>query len=425
MSEYKDGLLFSEELQKEVKEKFYYVDEDPDIGKRLFFDNAGGAFRLKSAVKAFAEIDAIPDCPERIHKMALKLQKIQEEGTRDARIIFNAKSGAILTHLTASQAIFAMVQAVAENIPGTNIVTSVLEHPSAFDATQYYADKTGCALRVAQSNRETGGVDVESIVSLIDKDTMLLSCMFASNITGAIYDMQEIVRRAREVKPDLYIICDAVQHAPHGIIDLEKMPVDGVNFAPYKFFGCRGSGIGYVSDRLARLPHHKLSAKPDDEWELGSPAPTQYAVITAIVDYVCWLGGKFIKSDDRRTLYVEGMNRIKLQERALMAAMLNGAGGKEGLRGMKNVRVFLDYPDLSTRDFILAMGFDNLDYTQAVREYEKRNVIVYDRLATSLYSKRMLDSFGMDGAIRVSPLHCNDVADIVKFLTVTEELAAL
>jgi len=75
--------------------------------------------------------------------------------------------------------------------------------------------------------------------------------------------------------------------------------------------------------------------------------------------------------------------------------------------------------------FILAMGFTNLGYTQAVREYEKRNVIVYDRLATSIYSKRMLDSFGMDGAVRVSPLHCNTVEDIDRFLRVTQELACL
>lgn len=45
---------------------------------------------------------------------------------------------------------------------------------------------------------------------------------------------------ARAIKPDLYIVVDAVQHAPHGLIDLQKTPVDGVNIAPYKFFGCRG-----------------------------------------------------------------------------------------------------------------------------------------------------------------------------------------
>ena len=35
--EYRNGLLFDEALQKELKEKFYYVDADPAYGERLFF----------------------------------------------------------------------------------------------------------------------------------------------------------------------------------------------------------------------------------------------------------------------------------------------------------------------------------------------------------------------------------------------------
>ena len=58
-----------------------------------------------------------------------------------------------------------------------------------------------------------------------------------------------------------------------------------------------------------------------------------------------------------------------------------------------------------------------------MREYERRGVIVYERVASSLYSKRMLDSFGLDGAIRVSPLHCNSVADIDRFLLISRKIS--
>ena len=199
MANEQEGILFPDALQREIKDKFLHVVTDPDIGERLFFDNAGGAFRLKRAVERAMEVDAIPDCPERIHKMALKLQKIEKDGTDDARLIFNAPAGgSVLTHLTASQTMFDMVRAVSENVPGKNMVTSVLEHPSAFDCMVYYAKKMGRELRVAQSNPKTGGVDVDSVVDLVDKDTALLSVMYASNITGAIYDMESIVReRAR------------------------------------------------------------------------------------------------------------------------------------------------------------------------------------------------------------------------------------
>lgn len=423
--EYPNGLLFSPALTAAVKDRFFYVDEDKFIGQRLYFDNAGGSFRLKAVEDAFRELDSIPDCPERIHRMALYLQEVQQQGEDDIRMMLNAKGGSILTSLTASQVIFEMIRVAAENVPGTNMVTTVLEHPSSYDAMEFYAKRTGRELRVAQANPVTGGVDADEICRHIDENTAVLSVMYASNITGAIFNLEEIVKKARAIKPDLYILTDAVQHMPHGLIDLEKTPVDGINFAPYKFFGYRGSGIAWVSDRMAVLPHHKLAGKSAEVWELGSPAAAQFAAITAIADYVCWLGGQFLDSTDRRALFAEGMTRIKLHERALLHRMLEGTPEQPGLRHMDGVRVFLDYPDLTTRDLILAMGFANMDYTRAVREYEARHVIVYDRLASSIYSSRMLNAFGMDGAVRVSPLHCNSVADIDRFLAITAELAAI
>jgi len=35
----------------------------------------------------------------------------------------------------------------------------------------------------------------------------------------------------------------------------------------------------------------------------------------------------------------------------------------------------------------------------------------------------MLESFGLEGTVRVSPLHCNSVGDIEKFLRITREIA--
>ncbi|MEJ8853420.1 aminotransferase class V-fold PLP-dependent enzyme [Variovorax robiniae] len=417
------GALFPDALMQEIKSRFHYVDHDMNGRQRLFFDNAGGSFRLKAAVEQMGRIDALPDCPERIHELAIFLQRVQAQGTDELRTILNAKGGSVYASLTASGGMFDMVRAVAENVPGTNMVTTVLEHPSSFDAMSLYAERLGKTLRVAQSNPVTGGVDVEEIVGLVDQDTALLSVIYASNISGAKLDIEQIVKRARAIKPDLYIIVDAVQHAPHGLIDLQKTPVDGINIAPYKFFGCRGSGMSWVSDRASVLPHHKLAGKKKDFWDLGSAAPWQFAVITEIVNYVCWLGGQSSQSEDRRELFASGIHRIELHERALLARLLDGDDNTTGLRRMDNVRVFLDYEDLSKRDLILAIGIDNLEHAQAVREYEKRGVIVYERVATSLYSKRMLQSFGLEGAIRVSPLHCNSAADIDRFLQVTREIS--
>ena len=74
-----EGVLFHEELQKEIKDKFYNVDSDPlREGRRIYFDNAGGAFRLKSVLESYNRIDSLPDCPERVHETALYLQKYKK-----------------------------------------------------------------------------------------------------------------------------------------------------------------------------------------------------------------------------------------------------------------------------------------------------------------------------------------------------------
>lgn len=80
--------------------------------------------------------------------------------------------------------------------------------------------------------------------------------------------------------------------------------------------------------------------------------------------------------------------------------------------------------DLTERDLIVGIGFANLEPTQAVREYEKHGVIVHERVASSLYSGRMLKSFGLGGVVRISPLHCHAPDDIARFLAITATLAA-
>lgn len=416
------GQPFPAELSREIKERFLHVDQDFMGRPRLYFENAGGSLRLKSVLETMAKIDAIPDSSGRIHEVAAWLKQVLARGSDDLRLILNAGGGSVYASLTASGAMFDMVRAVAENVPGDNIVTTVLEHPSSFDAAKLYAERLGKELRIARSNPDTGGVDVDEILRHIDERTCVLVLIYASNISGAKLDLETIVRRAREIKPDLYIVVDAVQHAPHGLIDVQKTPVDGINIAPYKFFGCRGSGFSWLSERAARLPHHKLAGKPVDFWDLGSAAPWQFGALTEIVDYVCWLGRSQQAEGDRRALFARGMELIGLHERALLTRMLEGSERVPGLRHLAGVRVLLDHDDLSRRDLILAIALDGLEHTQAVREYEKRGVIVYERVASSLYSQRMLESFALEGAIRVSPLHCHTFDDIDRFLEVTRDI---
>ena len=182
-----EKIFFDPELQREIKERFFYVNEDYRGRKRQFFENSGGSLRLRTAVEAKARLEAIPDCPERVHDTSMMLREVKANGIRDImEVIFGAAPGhgALVTELTASQCMFQIVRAIMENAGfGTNAVTTSLEHPSAYDSVKLYCERTGREFRVAMANPETGGVDLEEILSKVDENTVLLSVMSASNIT--------------------------------------------------------------------------------------------------------------------------------------------------------------------------------------------------------------------------------------------------
>lgn len=420
----KNGELMPAEVTAQVREKYYFVDEDPFTKRqRLFFDNSGGSFRLKAASAAFQEADDLPNCGGHGGEASDYLDSLRIKACEDISTMFNTEGGCIMTSMTASIVLFDVSEAIIENVPGTNVVTTQLEHPSAFDGCEVPAKKYGKELRVAKTNPKTGQIEPEEVLKLIDKDTCLLSVIMTSNITGAILDIETIAKKAHEIKPDLFIVCDSVQHTPHGLTDMKNWGLDCVNFAPYKFGGARGLGVGWLSERVMNLPHRKLIKEKQSNWEMGGCAPGMYAMLSAIFDYVCWIGKQFRDTDNRRELYVEGMTRITLHERALLHRMLHGGDGVKGLLDIEGVRVAVEMDDLTQRDLIVPIVFDKMTCEEASRAYEKAGVIVHERTDASLYSARQVNSIGESGIVRISPLHCHTYADIDKFLQITADIA--
>ncbi len=413
------GVFFEPELLKNVRNEFCMLENDPQSGRRLFFDNSGGSLRLRKAVEAKCALEQFPDCPERDHDRGVMLKGIVKKGTEELRdIVFDARGGSIMTELTASQCMFRIVDTILSSVKGGNAVVSELEHPSAFDSVHFFGEKYGVEVRVAHANKVTGRIDPEEIDRLCDKNTRLVSVMLASNISGSVMDMQGIAAAARAKNPDVYVISDGVQYAPHMAMEAGKLGLDAVNFAPYKFFSVRGCGYAYVSDRVARLPHDKLIAKPYDVFELGTPAPGNFAAMMSVIDYVCSIGARFTADTDRKAQYGEGMWRIHLQERALLQRMLSG------LRQMKKVHISADPESVVGRDLIAGIEIEGMSVKAAAEEYQRRGIVTAPRAADSLYSKRIVEALGaMNGLVRVSPMHCHSAEEIDEFLNVTEMMA--
>ena len=335
----KEGKFFSDKLLKRIRSKFYCISSDPFNGERLYFENAGGSLTLKSVVRLASEFSTLPDAPKRPSLAAKSLRDMVDKGKEDIKLFLGANTGRVVSSETASRVIFLIVGAIIENIPGTNVVTTLLEHPSNHDACSFYAKKTGKQLRVAHINPINGSVEPKEILSKIDKNTCLLSFIASSNITGKILEMKKIIQEARKINPDLFVFVDTTQYVAHAPIDVEELKADGVAFTPYKVFGRRGLGLGWVSDRVAVLPHEKILEKPIDSWELGSIEPVGFGMWSKILDYVCWIGKHFTNSKEHRKLVLSGMENIELHERALLERALNGTDKIPGLRGIKNVKI--------------------------------------------------------------------------------------
>ena len=421
MPEQTDRGLLSPQRLDEIRARLMHVESDPFMGPRIFFENAGGSLRLKSVCEAASRESAIPDNEGRCTAASAHVSDVIRRGREDAQLFFGAGAGQVVAAQTTTQILFRVVRAVAENVAGTNIVTTSLEHPAIFDSTRLYAESCRKAWRVAGLNPVTGGVDPDAILREIDGNTCLLAFIHASNITGTVLDAARIIREARRIKPDLVVVIDGTQHAPHGPVDVEALGCDAYCFAPYKILGKVGIGFGWIADRIAALPHDRLLGKPFENWNLGTQEPAAYACWTAVVDYLAWLGQRSTGSSDRRTRIVAAMNLAAQHERALLKRALQGGGTRRGLLAMPHV-VLHGYADqTSGHDCVLAFNIEGLAAPEAVQRYRDAGVVVHHR-ASDAYSKHVLRALGVESLVRCSALHYNTPAEVDRFLEVTDAL---
>lgn len=415
------GKFFSTKLLKGIRNKFFYVDSDPYYRNRIYFENAGGTLTLKSVVKLTSEATALPDSHYRQTIAAKHLEEMVIKGKEDIKLLLGAKSGKVVSSETTTRVIFLIVGTIIENTPGTNVVTTFLDHPSNHDACVFYSKKTGRELRVARTNPLNGCVEPEEILSKIDKNTCLLSFIASSNITGKNLEFKKIIHEARKINPDLFIFIDVAQHVNHTPIDVEELEVDGVAFTPYKMYAKRGIGFGWVSERVSVLPHEKNLGKPIDDWTCGCVEPAGFGSFSAVIEYICWLGKHFTNARERRSLILSGMKNIKLHEIALLERALNGTDNIFGLRKMPGVKIHFipENEDLSTRACLFSITLEGKSISEALQYYVKNGIIVADRVRTNPNSRKTLDDLGVKGIIRIALCHCNTKEEIDKFLTLT------
>lgn len=416
--------MFSPGFLDEIRQRFLYVDWDPYSGQRVYLEASGGSLRLRSVLETLAKEAAIPDELFRFNPASDYLTKRVEKGIEDVKLFLGVKSGEIIPAHSATQTMFRAIGTITSNIPGTNIVTTELEHPAVLGATNYFAQSTGKEWRLAKLSKEISSVSLDAILEKVDKDTCLLAIQHGSNQTGAINDVKTIIQEARKIKPDLYVLVDAVQYAPHGQIDVEDYGADAYAFGPYKAYCVKGIGFAHISDRLAKLPHENLLGKPDTNWALGSPAHMMYASWSATVDYLCWLGSHFTESTERRDQIIASKDAIHAHMKALLHRAMYGSERIEGLLDQEHVTVCGMPKDIENRLCIFLFRLRGIDSSTAMERYNQEHGIRLAARIKDAYSTVALEALGWPDAVRLSGAHYNTPGEIDLFLKATKALAS-
>ncbi|MEV0292297.1 cysteine desulfurase [Nocardia sp. NPDC050710] len=209
--------------------------------------------------------------------------------------------------------------------PGDEIVITELEHHANLVPWQELARRTGATLKW-YGITDDGRIDLDSLE--LSPATKVVAFTHQSNVTGAIADVAEMVRRAKEV--GALVVLDACQSVPHMPVNLRELGVDLAAFSGHKMLG--PSGVGVLYGRRALLEETppfitggsmietvtmqgSTYAPPPQRFEAGVPMTSQVVGLGAAVRY----------------LEEIGMDAVAAHEHTLVGATLEGLGAIDGV----------------------------------------------------------------------------------------------
>jgi selenocysteine lyase/cysteine desulfurase len=412
---------FSDSLLKEIRERFYYVDYCPFQGKRIFFENAGGSLTLKSVVQRSSEIACIPDNEHRDNPAAIGLSKIVDSGKSDLADFYGASSGIIFGGETGTECLFRLIRAAAMAAPaGGSIVASSVEHPSSYDATFIWAERTCKQWLEVAFEHQTAIVTAQDYLRVITPDTRVATIIHTSPVTGMVMDVAVISKAIRSVAPDCFIIVDGIQHAPHGCLEVEQYDIDAYVISLYKAYSKFNNGYAWVSDRLSVVPHDRLLGKPDNAWELGSRDPSALAAATEVVNYLDWLGSHFTGELGRRARLKAAGSAISEHEQCLMQCLLFGTDKVKGLLDYQSLQVIGD-PTSSQHESVASFSVKGWEPKDIVAQLSERNIRIHAR-SNDAYSGNILRPLKLESVSRVSLAHYNSLEEVIYFLEKLREI---
>ena len=409
------------DLLKKVRQKFAHIEECPFEGKRVFFENAGGALTLNSVVETSAKFAAIPDNQGRANKASQALVDIITKSKEDMSVFFGTDEGSFIVGESGTEILFRLIRSAIMGSEQNGIVLgSTLEHPASVSACKNWAEKGNKKYVSVNHDNDTGSVSANAYLQAMTPDVRVATIIHTSPVTGMTVNITDIVDAIRTVSPECFIIVDGIQHAAHGGLDLKSYGVDGYAVSPYKMFSRHGYGVGWLANRLQELPHENLIGGPVQNWELGTRDTGAYATFSDVVDYLDWLGAQVSNESTKRDRVVAAGKSIHEQEKVLTNAMIYGVGNLTGLANLAGVGI-LGGEENALREGLVSITVEGMNAEEVVEGLRENGIRVHARKANH-YSGNILKPLNLESCTRVSMCHYNTIEEVADFLTAMRKI---
>ena len=214
---------------------FPSLDLEVEGRRAIYFDNPGGTQVAQQVIDAM--VTYMREANANTHGAFLTSnrtdQVIAEARSSMADFLHAASPNEIVFGPNMTTLTFAFSRAIGKTLqPGDEIVVTILDH-DANVAPWLALQEHGVTIRTVDVHPENVTLDLDDMRSKITNRTKVVAVGYASNAVGTINDITTIIRWAHEAGALAWI--DAVQYAPHGPIDVQKLDADFLVCSSYKF----------------------------------------------------------------------------------------------------------------------------------------------------------------------------------------------